>query len=82
MAKIRVYELAKDLNMTNKALLTKIKKMNIEVGSHMSSLDDEDVNKIRAGLFGKQEKEFEEKRIKSKTTINYKKVKLTKSNLK
>jgi len=39
MAKIRVYELARDLNMTNKVLLDKIRNMNIEVGSHMSSLD-------------------------------------------
>jgi translation initiation factor IF-2 len=68
MAKIRVYELAKNLNMTNKALLTKIDKMNISVGSHMSSLDDETVELIKNNLFGKKEKEetdVDVKRVKS-----------------
>lgn len=36
MAKIRVHELAKELNLTNKAILTKLKAMNIEVKSHMA----------------------------------------------
>jgi translation initiation factor IF-2 len=50
MAKIRVYELARDLNMTNQALLDKIRSMNIEVKSHISSLDDDTVAKIKAGI--------------------------------
>ena len=53
MAKIRVYELAKDLNMTNRALLNKMKELKIEVKSHMSSLEDSDVRAIKRGLFGK-----------------------------
>ena len=40
MAKVRVYELAKDLNMTNKQLLNKMKELKIQVKSHMSSLED------------------------------------------
>lgn len=56
MAKIRVYELAKKLSMTNKALLTKLKAMNIEVKSHMSSLEDETVLYIKETLFGKKNK--------------------------
>ncbi len=54
MAKIRVYELAKKLNMTNKVLLSKLKAMNIDVKSHMSSLEDEIVVKIKKNLFGKK----------------------------
>ncbi|MGB5159112.1 translation initiation factor IF-2 [Desulfobacterium sp. N47] len=50
MAKIRVYELARDLNMTNQALLDKIRNMNIYVKSHVSSLDEETVAKIKAGF--------------------------------
>jgi translation initiation factor IF-2 len=67
MAKIRVYELAKDLNMTNKAFLTKIEKMGISVGSHMSSLDDETVELIKSNLFGKKEpdSDVEVKRVRS-----------------
>ena len=53
MAKIRVYELAKDLNMTNKALLEKMQEMNIEAKSHMSSLDDDSVKEIKNSLFKK-----------------------------
>ena len=66
MAKLRVYELAKKLNMTNKALLTKIEKMGITVSSHMSSLEDNEIEQIRANLFGKKEESDKvEKRVKS-----------------
>jgi translation initiation factor IF-2 len=53
MAKVRVYELAKDLNMTNRALLNKIKDLDIDVKSHMSSLEDSAVKEIKNSLFGK-----------------------------
>ncbi len=52
MAKIRVYELARELNMTNKMLLEKISHMDIEVESHMNSLDGEMVQRIRENLLG------------------------------
>jgi translation initiation factor IF-2 len=65
MAKIRVYELAKDLSMTNKALLKKIKEAKITVGSHMSSLDDDVVKSIKNYIFGQKEDVVEEKRVKS-----------------
>ncbi|OGR09721.1 MAG: translation initiation factor IF-2 [Desulfobacterales bacterium RIFOXYA12_FULL_46_15] len=54
MAKIRVYELAKDLNMTNTALLNKMKELRIEVKSHMSSLEDSDISAVRRSMFGKE----------------------------
>ncbi|MBT8368811.1 MAG: translation initiation factor IF-2 N-terminal domain-containing protein [Deltaproteobacteria bacterium] len=41
MAKTRVYELARDLNLTNKILLSKLSDLDIGVKSHMSSLDDD-----------------------------------------
>jgi translation initiation factor IF-2 len=65
MAKIRVYELARELNMTNKVLLDKIKGMKIEVRSHMSSLDDKAVRKIRTALLGKKAEKISEQRIQS-----------------
>jgi translation initiation factor IF-2 len=64
MAKIRVYELARDLNMTNKVLLDKVRNMDIEVKSHMSSLDDDTVAKIKKNILGISVKEIEETRIK------------------
>lgn len=54
MAKVRVYELAKDLNMTNKQLLNKMKELKIKVKSHMSSLEDSDVTTIKRSMFGKK----------------------------
>ena len=37
MAKLRVHELARELNLDNKALLKKIQEMNIDVKSHMTA---------------------------------------------
>jgi translation initiation factor IF-2 len=53
-AKIRVYELARDLKMKSKALLDKLNEMDITVGSHVSSLDDDVVAKIKANLYDKK----------------------------
>lgn len=64
MAKIRIYELARDLNMTNKLLLEKLRDMDIPVKSHMSSLDAGIVSQIKKRIFGLKEKEIEETRIK------------------
>lgn len=64
MAKIRIYELARDLNMTNKILLEKMRDMDIDVKSHMSSLDDETLARIREKILGSPTKEIEETRIK------------------
>ena len=66
MAKIRVYELARDLNMTNKSLIEKIKDMDIdvEIKSHMSALEDEAVAQIKAGLFGQKSETVVETRVK------------------
>jgi len=61
MAKVRVYELAKDLNMTNRALLNKMKELKIEVKSHMSSLEDSSVSAIKRSLLGKNKKKSDVK---------------------
>jgi translation initiation factor IF-2 len=64
MSKIRVYELARELNLTNKVLMDKLQGLGITVGSHMSSLDDEAVQRAKAGIFGKKEPGLEETRVK------------------
>ncbi|MGA8242176.1 MAG: translation initiation factor IF-2 [Desulfobacterales bacterium] len=66
MAKIRVYELARDLNMTNKSLIEKMKDMDIdvEIKSHMSALEDEVVAQIKAGLFGQKSETVVETRVR------------------
>jgi translation initiation factor IF-2 len=56
MAKIRVFELARDLNMTNKVLLERMRDLDISVISHLSSLEDEDVAKIKENVVGGKHK--------------------------
>ena len=64
MAKIRVYELARDLNLKNKELLEKMEAMNISVKSHMSSLEEDLVSRIKADIFGKATDMVEVTRVK------------------
>ncbi len=64
MAKTRVYELARDLNMANKDLLHRMKSLDISVTSHMASLDDDLVAIIKANVFGKKQTELEVTRVK------------------
>ena len=61
MAKVRVYELAKDLNMTNRALLNKMKELKIDVKSHMSSLENSAVSAIKRSLLGKEKRKTDVK---------------------
>lgn len=44
--KTRVYELAKELNCSVKDMMTALGKLDIKVGSHMSSLNENEINKI------------------------------------
>jgi translation initiation factor IF-2 len=65
MTKMRVYELAKELEMENKVLVDAIREMNIEVKSHSSSLSDDEVALIKGHLSGTKSLVVEEQRIKS-----------------
>ena len=47
MTKLRVHELAKELNMDNKELLDILKSKNIDVKSHASTVDDDVADQIR-----------------------------------
>ena len=64
MANIRVYELARDLTVTNKVLIKTIREMNITVKSHMSSLDKETEEKIRDNFYGKKPDTVEVTRVR------------------
>jgi translation initiation factor IF-2 len=74
MAKIRIYELAKQLNMTNKELLDKLREMNIAVKSHMSVMEEESVAGIKEALFEGKSEIVTEKRIKGTVIRRRKKV--------
>ncbi|MGN0321597.1 MAG: translation initiation factor IF-2 [Oliverpabstia sp.] len=61
MAKLRVYELAQELKKTNKEVLEYLKGKNIEVKSHMSTLEEKDEKMVREGLSGNKENKSEGK---------------------
>ena len=46
MAKKRIYEVAKELNIENKIVVNQAQKLGFDVKSHMSSLDDTQVTKL------------------------------------
>ena len=64
MAKIRVFELAKELNLTTKELMAKLEEGHVEVASHMSTLEDDTVSRIRDGVFMKKVPNVEETRLR------------------
>ncbi len=55
MAKIRVYELARELNTTNKELIERLRELDYDVKSHMSAFDEEELDTIKKRLRGKNE---------------------------
>ena len=46
MSKVRVYEVAKKLNISTKEIMNKLKEYGFEVHSHMSTLEDEEAGLI------------------------------------
>jgi translation initiation factor IF-2 len=62
--KKRVYELARELNMTNKVLLDKISILDLGLNSHMSTLDEGTEARIRQFIQGGPEPDLVEKRIR------------------
>jgi translation initiation factor IF-2 len=64
MAKVRVYELAKELSMDSKELVEKLKAGGIPVKNYMSTLDDQVVAKAREVALGVVSEVIEEKRIR------------------
>ncbi|MDO5715005.1 MAG: translation initiation factor IF-2 [Tissierellia bacterium] len=47
MSKIRVHALAKEVGISSKELILKLQELNIPVKNHMSTLVEEDANKVR-----------------------------------
>lgn len=46
MSKIRIYQLAKKIGISNKELIKKLNELSIDVSSHMSTLDSENANVV------------------------------------
>ena len=53
---MKVHELAKELGITNNELIGNLKKLGIEVKSHLAALDDEVVEKVRKNVKKKEVK--------------------------
>ncbi len=64
MAKIRVYQLAKELGIENAELIDKLKALNFDVKNHMSTLSEGEVERVRSEYTEKQEVKVDEIRIK------------------
>jgi translation initiation factor IF-2 len=64
MAKLRVYELAKELDMANKELVERIHDLGIPIKGHMSSLDDEQAQLVRDTVTGRSKQLIVEKRVR------------------
>lgn len=65
MGKLKVYELAKMMNLSNTEMIDKLNKMGIEVKSHLSTLEESDVEKVKGSTkkTTKEEKKQEQVHI-------------------
>ncbi len=75
LSKKRVYEVAKEFNMTSKNLIKKLAKINIEVKNHMSTLSDEDYSKFIEFINPDKEEKVVEKKVSKETKNKSKKKK-------
>jgi translation initiation factor IF-2 len=64
MAKVRIYELAKELDMESKELVEKLKAGGLSIKNYMSTLDEDAVAKARDIVAGVVSEVIEEKRIR------------------
>ena len=74
MAKVRVYELARELDMESKELVDKLNAGGLVIKNYMSTLDEETSAKARKIVSGIVSQVVEEKRIKSTVIRRRKKV--------
>ncbi|MCT2534565.1 translation initiation factor IF-2 [Aquibacillus koreensis] len=67
MSKTRVYEYAKEHNISSKAVIDKLKELNIEVSNHMSTISDETTKKLNEVFDKKQDKGAQVKQVNQNT---------------
>ena len=73
MGKIKIHEIAKELNLASKEVIAKANELNIQVKSHLSGVTEEEANKIKGAFAGKNKTEKrkegkKEENKKEKTT--------------
>lgn len=72
MGKIKIYDIAKKLNLTSKEVLEVAKKLNINVKSHLSGIEEEEAKRIEDDI-NKKENKKQEKEIVKKERMGTKK---------
>ena len=77
MGKIKIYEIAKKLNLASKEVVEMAGKLNIEVKNHMSAVSEEDAEKIANKFNSKTEKETKKREKTNKVEEESKKEKKT-----
>lgn len=65
MAKIKIYEIAKELKIDNKDVLETAKKMGLKVTSHLSGIEENDVKRLKENL-KKIEKDIKPEKMEKK----------------
>ena len=61
--RVRVYELAKDLNLQPKDLVNKIRAMGIDVANHMSQIEPGEVDRVRRAVERERHESLVEERL-------------------
>lgn len=56
LGKIKLYELAKEMDIPSKDLLERARKIGIELKSHLSVISDEDIKKLKDEVNNKTKK--------------------------
>ncbi|MFC0301381.1 translation initiation factor IF-2 [Virgibacillus soli] len=67
MRKMRVYEYAKENNVTSREVIEKLKQLNIEVSNHMSTIDEDDMKKLQGKVTENQKDTNQKKETKQQT---------------
>ena len=65
MAKIKIYEIAKELKIDNKDVLETAKKMGLKVTSHLSGIEENEVKRLKENL-KKSEKDIKPEKMEKK----------------
>ncbi len=66
MSKIKIHELAKKLNKSSKEIMDVVKKLDLDVKSHLSTIDESIAEKIEKELTGPKNKEVPKKQEDAK----------------
>src|SRR5436190_9472005 len=61
--RVKIYELAKELGIQNKDLVSKVRALGIEVANHMSHLEPADVDRVRRAVDRERHETLVEERL-------------------